>query len=99
MKKYLVLLNLIICLVLMTACDGKLLRKSPYSVREMEEYLEETYQDDFVVLTRTECYDSQNGTLYQVEYHVQCGEDEYKVVDDHCSGVAGWNVHEMEKVE
>lgn len=60
MKKYFVLFNLIICIFIMTACGDAGLRKSPYTADEMELYLKEKYQKEFVVLSRTEC----NGCIY-----------------------------------
>ena len=95
MKRYFALLNLIIWLFTMTACGDDGLRKAPYTSDEMEAYLEEKYQKDFVVLSRTEHYDSYFETLQMVEYEIQCeqdGEDTFTAIDQHDGGMAGWNV-------
>ena len=95
MKKHFTLLILMTCLLTMTACGDNGLRKSPYTCDEMEAYLEKKYQTDFVILSRTEHYDSYFESLHMVEYVIQCGqdrEDTFTAIDQHDGGMAGWNV-------
>lgn len=95
MKRYFIILILIIYLLSLTACGEEWVRKAPYNADEMEAYLEEKYQIDFIILSRTEYYDSYFETLQRVEYEIQCkqdGEDTFIAIDQHDGGMAGWNV-------
>ena len=78
------------------------MRKAPYTADEMETYLEEKYEKDFVVLSRTEHYDSYFETLQMVEYEIQCKqdvEDTFIAIDRHDGGMAGWNVTDKYRSE
>lgn len=63
----------------------------------MEEYLEDAYEADLVILSRTVIYDSEFGTLQKVEYEIGYAdgrEETFYLVDMHDGGMAGWNVNE-----
>lgn len=47
-----VILMLILSCLVLSACDDGL-RKAPYSKQDMEEYLEDAYEEDLVILSRT----------------------------------------------
>ena len=81
---------------MLSACDDGL-RKAPYSKQDMEEYLEDTYEADLVILSRTEIYDSEFETLQKVEYEIGYADDReetFYLIDIHDGGMAGWNVNE-----
>lgn len=91
-----VILTLILSCLVLSACDDGL-RKSPYSKQDMEEYLEDAYEADLVILSRTVIYDSEFGTLQKVEYEIGYAdgrEETFYLVDMHDGGMAGWNVSE-----
>lgn len=93
--------SFIICLlmtgiVLMaTGCQNNGLRRQAYTEEELEAYLEDKYEEEFTILSRTEVYDSYTQALQQVEYEIQCDSDPdivFSALDKHDGGMAGWNV-------
>lgn len=91
-----VILTLILSCLMLSACDDGL-RKAPYSKQDMEEYLEDVYEEDLVILSRTEIYDPEFGTLQKVEYEIGYAdgrEETFYLIDMHDGGFAGWNVNE-----
>ena len=91
-----VILTLILSCLMLSACDDGL-RKAPYSKQDMEEYLEDVYEEDLVILSRTEIYDPEFGTLQKVEYEIGYAvgrEETFYLIDMHDGGFVGWNVNE-----
>lgn len=55
--------------------EDPLRRRDAYSKEEFEAYLEDTYEEEFTILSRTEVYDSYTHGMTQVEYEVQYDKD------------------------
>lgn len=80
---------------MMTGCQRDGLRRQAYTEEELEAYLEDKYEEEFTVLSRTEVYDSYTQALQQVEYEIQCDSDSdiiFTALDKHDGGMAGWSV-------
>lgn len=95
------MIHAIICLLMagmvfmMTGCQSDGLRKQAYTEEELEVYLEDKYEEEFTVLSRTEVYDSYTQALQQVEYEIQCDSDSsivFSALDKQDGGMAGWSV-------
>ena len=91
-----VILTVILSCLMLSACDDGL-RKAPYSEQDMEDYLEAAYEEKLVILSRTEIYDPEFGTVQKVEYEIGYAdgrEETFYLIDMHDGGMAGWNVNE-----
>lgn len=101
MKKYrekgLAVIGFLFCLLILNACqlntDG-MRRRNAYTKEELEAYLEDTYGEDFTILSREEVYSL--NTLQKIEYEVQWDSDEDLVFQayDLNDGFAGWSVND-----
>lgn len=101
MKKYrekgLAVIGFLLCVLILNACqlnmDG-MRRRNAYTKEELEAYLEDTYGEDFTILSREEVYSL--NTLQKIVYEVQWDSDEDLVFQayDLNDGFAGWSVND-----
>lgn len=75
---------------------SKFARRSPYTEAEMENYLEETYDEEFSVISREEIYDSYTGALQYIDYEI-CHNDTgtlFNARDKYDGAFAGYGVYD-----
>ncbi|MCM1494197.1 MAG: hypothetical protein NC089_00175 [Bacteroides sp.] len=96
-KKALAVMGCLFCVLILNGCqlnmDG-MRRRNAYTKEELEAYLEDTYGEDFTILSRKEVYSL--NTLQKIVYEVQWDSDEDIVfqVNDLNDGAAGWSVND-----
>lgn len=97
-KKSLMIIGFLFCVFIFNGCQmnkDSMLRRKPYTKEEFEAYLEEKYNEEFTILSRTEIY-SMNA-VQKIEYEVQWDGDTdvvFQANDRHNGGAAGWSVND-----
>lgn len=83
----------VLVLLMLTGCQldqSSLRRRNPYTQKEYESYLEDKYDEDFMILSREEIYSL--NTLEKIVYEIQSVQNpdiKFQAVDKN-DGVAGW---------